>query len=261
MHNTSISTGFNYDIPIFEQIPMIKEAGFTHISLGKDYSHSGLLEEERLNQLYDAIINAGLKVDTIHGYDLDQPDYLEVNEKVAKAAKKLGAKTVVVHCSAFEFPDTQYEDKYAIVSKRIKNIKYIAEKNNVKFAFENVVPGLPTKLCEEMIEIGNSDYIGFCYDSSHDQIDGPRNMELLCRQNNKLTAVHLSDRIKEFVDHVIPGEGFINFDEMLPLLKQSGFDGPILMEVEMTHSKYKNIKEFLKKAHEAADRFANYLYR
>lgn len=111
-----------------------------------------------------------------------------------------------------------------------------------------------------MIEIGNSDYIGFCYDSSHDQIDGPRNMELLCRQSNNLTAVHLSDRIREFVDHVIPGEGFINFDEILPLLKQAGFDGPILMEVEMTHSKYKNIKEFLKEVHEAADRFAKYLY-
>lgn len=261
MYNTSISTTFNYDIPIFEQIPLIKEAGFTHISLGMDYSHSGLLEEERLKQLCVEIINAGLKVDTIHGFDLDQSDYLEVNEKVAKAANKLGAKTVVVHCSAFWFPDTQYEDKYVTVSKRIKDIEEIAKKNNVKFAFENVVPGLPTKLCEDMIEIGNSDYIGFCYDSSHDQIDGPRSMELLLRQSKKLIAVHLSDRIKEFVDHVVPGEGFINFDEMLPFLKQSGFEGPILMEVEMIHSKYKNVKEFLKEVHNEAERIADYLYR
>ena len=188
MNNTSISTTFNYQIPVFEQIKLVKEAGFTHISLGMDYAHSGLLDEEKLNRLCDAISKVGLKVDTVHGFDLDQPDYLEINEKVARAANVLGARIVVAHCSAFWFPDTQYEEKYEIVSGRIKDIEGISQRYNVKFAFENVVPGLPTKLCEEMIKIGNSEYIGFCYDSSHDQIDGPRSMELLQRHSKDVIA-------------------------------------------------------------------------
>ena len=34
---TSISTTFNYDIPIEEQLLLIKQAGFTHLSLGMNY--------------------------------------------------------------------------------------------------------------------------------------------------------------------------------------------------------------------------------
>ena len=66
----------------------------------------------------------------------------------------------------------------------------------------------------------------------------------------------MSDRIKEFVDHVIPGEGFIHFDEIIPLLRESTFEGVVLMEVEMTHSKYKDVNEFLIMANNSAQNIA-----
>lgn len=40
MYQTSISTTFNYEIPINEQLVLIKNAGFTHVSLGMNYEHS-----------------------------------------------------------------------------------------------------------------------------------------------------------------------------------------------------------------------------
>lgn len=259
MEKTSITTCFNYDIPIMEQIKLVGEAGFSHISFGMNYSHSGLLKEDKLNELCIALKEAKLLVDTVHGYDLDRKDAIEINEMVAKAAKQLGSSIVVVHCSAFEFPDKQYEEKLKLVSQRIKDIEKIAEKYGIKFALENVVVGLPTKLCEKILDIADKRFIGFCYDSSHDQIDGPRNMDLLKRQKDRIIAVHLSDRIKEFVDHVVPGEGFIDFDEMLFLLKQSSFDGPVLMEVEMTHSRFKDVYEFLDEVRNSAGKIARSL--
>lgn len=252
MYQTSISTCFNYEIPIKEQLKLVHNAGFTHISIGNEYSHSGILDERRLDDLCKQINESGLLVDTVHGYDLDQKDAIDINEKVAKAAHQLKAKIVVVHCSAFMFPDEFYTEKYESVNGKINLLEKLAEKYNIRFAFENVVPGLPTKLCEEMVALSNPKYIGFCYDSSHDQIDGPNNMDLLTRQKDRLIAVHLSDRIRDFVDHVIPGDGFINFDEITPLLKEAKFNGPLLMEVEMTHSQYKEENVFLKKVFEAA---------
>ena len=252
MVRTSVSTTFDYSIPIEQQLPLISKAGFTHVSIGMEYDHSGLLDEERLKSLADSIRETGLLVDTVHGYDLDQDDAVEINEKVAYAATVLGAPIVVVHCSAFWFPDDSYEEKYRIVSGKIKDIERIAEKYGIRFAFENVVPGKPTQLCEEMVRLGDPKYIGFCFDSSHDQIDGPRPMTLLKDLSDRLLAVHISDRIREFVDHVLPGEGFINFDLLVPLLKESPFKGPLLLEVEVTHSKYKEADDFLARAHASA---------
>ena len=198
-----------------------------------------------------------MQVDTVHGYDLDQEDTLEINEKIAKAAVRLGAPIVVLHCSAFWFPEEAFDEKKRIVSPRIKALEKIAEKYHIRFALENVVPGEPTRLCEEMVRLGNPEYIGFCFDSSHDQIDGPNSMDLLNRMKSRLIAVHMSDRIKEFVDHVVPGEGFIHFEEIIPLLREAGFNSPMLMEVEMTHSKYKDVREFLQKVHAAAEELSN----
>ncbi len=45
MAQISISTTFDYKVPLSEQLPMIRKAGFTHVSFGMDYSHSGLLRE------------------------------------------------------------------------------------------------------------------------------------------------------------------------------------------------------------------------
>lgn len=252
MVKTSISTTFNYDIPIDEQLVLIKEAGFTHVSLGMNYDHSGILDDGGAEKLAIMLDKSRLKVDTIHGYDLDQENALLINEKLALAAKTLETPIIVIHCSSFWFPDNEYEKKKEIVSPKIEKLEKLAKQFQIRFAFENVVPGAPTKLCEEMIRMANPEYVGFCYDSSHDQIDGPNNMDLLNRMKNRIVSVHMSDRIKEFVDHVVPGEGFIHFDEIISILKEIRYNFPMLMEVEMIHSRYKDVKEFLRQTHIAA---------
>ena len=86
MYQTSISTTFNYEIPINEQLVLIKNAGFTHVSLGMNYEHSQILNKEYLNNLDKLLNELDLRVDTVHGCDLDKDDAIEINEKVAEAA-------------------------------------------------------------------------------------------------------------------------------------------------------------------------------
>lgn len=55
--NISISSCFDYDIPLEEQIEYISKAGFTHISLGSDLKHSKFLEEGRTELIKVKIIS------------------------------------------------------------------------------------------------------------------------------------------------------------------------------------------------------------
>lgn len=245
MKGISISTCFDYEISFRRQVELIHNTGFTHISIGGQYNHSGILESKNYCEIDSIINDNNLSIDTIHGYALDKTDTFDVNKRLAEAASSLNIPVIVLHCSSFTInPNTFDKRKKDIISK-IPLLEKLAETYNVNFAFENLLPGISTELAEFAVNNSDPKYFGFCYDSSHDQIDGPRPFDLLKRNVSRLKAVHISDRICEFVDHVTPNEGFIDFEKIAKIINQNNPSFPLLMEVATTHSSYKNTDEFL----------------
>lgn len=245
MKGISISTCFDYDICFQNQLELISKAGFSHFSIGSNYNHSGILEHNKYNEIKVLAENNNLSIDTIHGYAMDKSDTADINKKIAEAAYALNVPVIVIHCTSFAInPNTIDERKRDIIGK-LPIFEDFAKTYNVTFAFENVLPGAATDLTEFAVNHSDAKYFGFCYDSSHDQIDGPRCFDLLRRNVNRLKTVHISDRICEFTDHVTPGEGFINFDEITEIIHSENLSFPLLMEVSTEHSKYKKSDEFL----------------
>jgi sugar phosphate isomerase/epimerase len=263
----SISTVFDYTIPFHKQIPMIRKAGFTHVSLGADESHSKYLSGEGRRRIKTLLKESKLSIDTIHAPSGRDADLSSVNRDIATntvnllketaiAANDLSVPTVIVHASPFEFGREELNSRLKSLNKIVEMLVPIAEELGVKFALENVHPGPATELIQNFLESSDSSYIGFCYDSSHDQIDGPKSFDLLNRLKHKLITMHISDRIKPYVDHVIPGEGFIDWNALCELLKTCNLKTPLLLEVMIYNSNIKNPDVFL----ETAYRRACYLY-
>lgn len=245
MKGISVSTCFDYNISFDKQLELIHKAGFSHFSIGSNYNHSGILEQRKYSQIKSLAENNNLLIDTIHGYAMDKDDTAEVNKKIAQAACALNVPVIVLHCSCFAINSNTIDERKKDIFSKLKIFEEIAGTYNVTFAFENVLPGAATELTEFAVSNSNPMYFGFCYDSSHDQIDGPRPFDLLKRNVKRLKAVHISDRICEFVDHVTPGEGFIDFEQISKILHSPNPSFPLLMEVSTEHSKYKNADEFL----------------
>lgn len=80
--------------------------------------------------------------------------------------------------------------------------------------------------------------------------------DLLERQKERVKAVHLGDRIREFVDHVPPGDGFIDWDTLMEVLQKTPFRGPWLFEVITLHATEQRPRPFLR--HTYARAFAVY---
>lgn len=254
MNGISISTCFDYEISFENQLRLIKKAGFSHISIGSDYNHSGILQSENWSGIKALAKGNHLLIDTIHGCALDKADTLEVNTKLAQAAQYLDVPVMVLHCSAFAIHPNSLDERKKDILSILPKLEQIAEAYNIVFAFENVLPGPATELTEFAVNNSSPEYFGFCYDSSHDQIDGPRSFDLLKRNISRLKAVHISDRIREFVDHVIPGEGFIDFDVLSGILQSANPQFPLLIEVMTEHSKYKEANRFLAAAYTEAQK-------
>lgn len=225
MKGISVSTCFDYNINFRNQLKMVHKAGFSHFSLGTDYNHSGILEQKNYSEIKALSENNHLKIDTIHGYAMDKGDTIEVNKKLAQAAYVLHVPVIVVHCSSFAINSATLDERKRDIVSKLPMFENLAKTYNVSFAFENVLPGVATDLTEFAVNNSDSKHFGFCYDSSHNQIDGPRPFDLLKRNVNRLKAVHISDRICKFVDHVTPGEGFIDFDEITEIIHSANFFG------------------------------------
>jgi sugar phosphate isomerase/epimerase len=243
----SISTSFNYSISIYEQVKLLKKHKINYISLGTDYKHSGIINNDGIKGLIELLKTNNVRIDTIHGYNLDKVDTIEVNEKIFESANKLSVPIVVLHCSSFMIKENTFEDRKIDILNKIKVLESFYDKYGIRIAFENLMPGITTDLLKYALDNTNGKIFGFCYDSAHDQIDGPNPFDLLRDNREKIIALHLSDRIKEFVDHVVPGEGFIDFNEIIKILSKTKYNSPLLMEVMMNHSKYKDPEIFLEK--------------
>ena len=239
----SVSTSFNYGLPIENQVQMISNAGFSHLTLGSNLDHFNYFDSDDRLKLLRILNNNNLFIDTIHGKSLHQDNNLELLEKTILAAKEFEVKYIVVHISPFMFDKKDYESLFENLKLLKNDLIKLLEKNKIKLALENVFPYHELDLLTEYLKYLNHELIGICYDSSHDQIDGPRDFTFLEKNKTKVMKAHISDRIKEFVDHVIPGEGFINFDKIIEYLKQSAFEFPLLLEVMMTHSRYNSSPE------------------
>lgn len=248
----SISTCFNYAISIEEQLPMIAEAGFTHLSLGQDVNHSGILSKLRRGALKELLRENGVKIDTIHGSQLCHPESIGKLREILFAAQDLNVPVVVVHPVTFELNQDEFDRSLTTILKTLEILKPSLRESGTKIAIENVMPGPATELTIQALKKTDPNYFGFCYDSSHEQIDGPRPNDLLKLFKDRIIAVHLSDRIKEFIDHVPPGDGFIDWPNVAALLKNSPFKGPLLFEVIVEHTSVKETQSFLRLVYERA---------
>lgn len=245
----SIATSFDYNIPFPEQLHLIAEAGFSHVSLGMRESHSHFLSKDGRRQIKDLLEKHNLQIDTIHGHSVDHNESGELLRATAEAALELAVPVIVFHGSPFSIKNEEYAYRLEKLLLTCRELENIARETGVIFALENVLPGVATDLIKEALGQLDARYFGFCYDSSHEQIKGPRPYDLLEDLKDRVVAVHLSDRAGEFVDHLIPGEGFIDWEQVAELVARSSFAGPLFLEVTLTHSAEKDPKCFLQRVY------------
>jgi hypothetical protein len=67
MNEASIATSFAYELPIERQLPLIREAGFTRVSLWERSAHSGYLHRRGRVVLQRFLRENGLMLDSFSG--------------------------------------------------------------------------------------------------------------------------------------------------------------------------------------------------
>jgi len=159
----------------------------------------------------------------------------EMNLAIETAAT-IGARIVIVHSGNMLTNSLDGFEKNRRIETCIQSLKIISEtakKKNVRLALENLLGGMVAGEAwqlEQIVGALDKDVVGVCVDVSHAS---------LCKELDKLLktfagrviAVHISDNHGKMDDHLIPGEGMLDFVKIARKLKEINYKGVFTLEV------------------------------
>lgn len=256
MRRKSIFSWFGFGIPMEERFRLIKNTGFdsTFLWWGDEYSE---VDGPRL-QIPETARMQGLYIENVHlpfsganflwTEDLESDDLMNVYRKGLMECAEQNIPTAVLHVTDGSNPPPITE----LGLVRIRKLVELAEQKSVNIALENL---RKPEYLAYILEKIHSDRLGFCFDSGHQHCRTP-DIDFLSLYGSRLMALHLHDNDGTEDQHLVPGEGAIDWNRLCRGLKSTGYNGAVALEVTNEFSQFRgkeSAEEFLMRAYESAD--------
>lgn len=229
-----------------EALSKIASAGFSYVELWANEYHLDPRVDPDLKSIQRAVHANGLSVDSIHtpfsGLNIGYPDasllplWLDIMEKCFGYCCELGAHHAVVHLSSHDqpLPRRQETEARQLVEKFVHHLVDRGSRFGVGITLENL-PGHGTPdyilSLESLSQIFEGEGIGFCLDVGHAAINGFDIDREIAAAGNRLQSVHVSNNDGIVDMHWQPYEGVLNWDRIESTLRDSGYKGPLFLEV------------------------------
>jgi len=220
---TGIFAWYGFTQPFEERIELIKKAGFDYAMLWwEDETYFEFTDRRKMPEIVNSY---GLKLDNIH-LPSDDTNLLwscDKNMREKQTAKIInwlhecsdaGACAAVMHTSDGSGIELDLKHGFESFSEIVK----ASEDIKIRVSLENTSMA---KYTEFVLKEFESDYVGFCYDSSHDFVNGQGCGKILNKWKHRLFNVHLSDNDGLCDRHWIPGNGIVNWNEIIRTIRET----------------------------------------
>ena len=215
-----------YDInqPIDERFRHFSAAGFTCVHWSEHWISDFLYTEPYMRQLARLAERSHLSVPSVHGVcrigshgTLTEEHWHELNANRIEFVSKLGGDCIVIH-----LPLDQHEKRFGPErdqsERLIARLLPVARRHGVKVAVENLETRPCRRLFDHLFGLYSPEDLGFCFDSGHAYIRG--NLDLLDRYLDRLIITHLHDNHGTDDEHLLPGEGAMEWQPIIQTLKR-----------------------------------------
>lgn len=232
------------------------EAGFEHISMGFGSSrvfHTDGWKNE-IERIKNLLSQYNLKCVQTHAPYYHLLISSETAEEEMETAIKrciiatgmLGAECMALHPRSSV--NYNYSTKRAFEDNREYILDYIptAEQSDVIICLENlpVFPGMPgcffySSDIEELCELAdsfNNKNIGICWDFGHAALTRTEQTQALKMVGNRLKCTHVHNNFGQEDDHFVPYLGTIEWQKVMPVLGEIGYNGPLTLEINYTEN-------------------------
>lgn len=238
-----VATGACWDRPILPVLSAIEACGVRGVELSTPRGHFDPSQEHDVKALEEFFSSSALAPISIHapfGPNLDLADgdaarrHHAVRSAVAaaEALRRVGGRIVVVHPSDLE---RQKHDAAARLRDAIESLTILAgecRSLGVTLAVESPLPHLiGGNVGEFGTLLGALDpSVGVCLDTGHAFL-GRHWRQLVEVAGARLCHIHASDNCGVFDDHLSPGDGAIDWQDVGRALKDLAFTGWVMLEL------------------------------
>ena len=257
---SAIALAYDYSTPFERCAALAAEAGFRVVSLGMKVSYSGYDTAEGRRRIAEVLKENGLELDNVHdgNGNLASPDESVRNKAVEdgivalEAAAELGASSVVFHVSGATPEKLDLSKEGALRS--VEALLERARKLGVRVAVENSWREEYMAVFRHVLAEFDNPHIAVCYDTSHDQLYGHGDMEVLEDYGRRLAVLHVSDNYGKNDDHLLPWDGIIDWGKFTSILRGTKFPGPMLLECGARGPQLEDLEGFVGEAFSRAER-------
>jgi sugar phosphate isomerase/epimerase len=176
----------------------------------------------------------GLEVHAVHAPPMRRDPSLYRQKAAAVMAEQLGAAILVVHVSSIRFasadPAVRAEARERDLA-RLEMLAQFCEERGVAIALENGLrPGHAQYLFSLLHALGRPD-AGLVFDSGHAALRGGDAEAMLQSMLPRLLHTHLHDNHGDRDEHLVPGQGIIDWPGLLSQLATKGSQVTWLLEL------------------------------
>lgn len=223
----------------FHIIDRLADLGYTALDMSFDYEELSKAEfmsdnyEEWASRLRKYAENRGVRFTHSHG-SFDANATGDIVTRNLRCAQILGIRYMVVH-PVFRGEDGQIitdpEQFYAVNQPNYKRLAAEASKYGVIILSENLLWGasIPPIYQSELVAKVNSPNFGWCLDTGHLNRCGLDADALLGLKHPPL-SLHVHDNSGKHDEHLLPGDGTIDWKTYLDALRNLGYAGKFVLE-------------------------------
>jgi sugar phosphate isomerase/epimerase len=228
-----------------EHLRLVADSGFRVMEIFAAPGHYEWQDGDYVAQMARAMRELGLSAFSMHapwapGQDIaavDPAQRLASIEGVLAAVDALRAmdgKILVLHPGATPSGQIKCAEQLALSKDSIEAIAAHCAERGALIALENPPPyelgGATPQMLGLYRKLAVNTTVQACFDTGHAHIT-PEGVAGVAQVPKEILLAHLSDNVGESDDHLMPGDGTIDWSAFLGILRQRDFDGCLMLEL------------------------------
>lgn len=236
-----IATFICYRKPLLPLLPLFKENGLINLELwGIPQGHPQHFPYKNFEYLRR--FKKSLEENQIHPYSIHSPisPYWSISSpeeelrehalreiKICmEAASYLGSRIVVIH------PGTRKGGSREKLLSSLEHLLKFATSSGITLSIENMPPGVLGSTLEELVWMKEHlpSSVGFTLDTGHAFMGGILE-DMITHLSSRINHLHIQDTLPGRDEHLIPGEGRIEWERFVSSLRDIQYKGGWILEV------------------------------
>lgn len=281
----AINTDFYGENPRLETLKytlqQIAEAGFTHIHWCHEWDGDYMYSVYEMKQIREWMDSYHLRAKSLHAtkgtrrnvvmrdghfrrdftsdWEYNRKAGVELIQNRVDLAACLGASDIVLHLyvpfQTIQDNLTAKEHFYRQVEKSMDELQPYCLQRGIRICLENLfdMPGdCVLELFDRLLGKYPKEFLGICLDTGHANMTWHEELCKVIRQyKERIYTVHIHDNFGDSDSHALPGEGNINWENVMRALAESAYEPPLLLELCYYE---KDPEDFLRRAYEAGEK-------